>query len=98
MGDTDEWPVTKLVAYLASAEGITQEEITHLRDIPAFPKEMMLGEAYTNRPKYMARQLYPPAEEFRIMELPILDWGQTKWWHEMDEGSYALVYKSARAL
>lgn len=96
MGTADEWPATELVKYLASAEGITPEEITRLWDIAAFPKEVTLEEdASTNRPKYKARQLYPPTEEFRRMELPILDWGQQNWWHEMKEGSSALVvYKS----
>ena len=96
MGTADEWPATELVKYLASAEGITPEEIMRLRDMSAFPKEMSLGEADPNRAKYMARQLYPPVEEFRMMGLPILDWGQQKWWDETDEGSSALlVNKSA---
>ena len=99
MGTADEWPATELVKYLASAEGITPEEIMRLRDIAAFPKEMSPGEAPTNRTKYIARQLYPPVEEFRMMGLPILDWGRQKWWHETDEGSSALlVIKSAHVL
>jgi hypothetical protein len=91
---TNEWTISDLTKYLVSVKGsLTPEEIERLKATSAFPMEInSSGVNNGKRTRYRANQLYEPLDVFRILALPVIDWGQnTKWRNSSEEGK---EYKS----
>jgi hypothetical protein len=91
---TNEWTISDLTKYLVSVKGsLMPEEIERLKATSAFPMEInSSGVNNGKRTRYRANQLYEPLDVFRILALPVIDWGQnTKWRNSSEEGK---EYKS----
>ncbi|KAF8497439.1 hypothetical protein F5888DRAFT_1634399 [Russula emetica] len=92
---TGDWPTFDLVKYLVSVQlTLTEREMSHLRETPAFPKESAGKEQLADgtSPKaqrYRAKDLYEPIDIFRELGLPIIDWGANNQWRpESDKGKF----------
>jgi hypothetical protein len=95
MMETEYWTTFDLVKYLVTVRStLTDPEMGHLNETPAFPKEGAEKEqsAAGTSPKvqrYRAKDLYEPIDIFRELGLPIIDWGANNQWRpESDEGKF----------
>ncbi|KAF8128969.1 hypothetical protein EV363DRAFT_1220883 [Boletus edulis] len=92
MVKTGDWSISDLVGYLVQVrDTLTNEELARLASTAAFPKEGAPS-AGGKKPRYCAQDLYEPADIFRQLELPILDWGaKSKWRNNSEEAK--LLYR-----
>ena len=83
---TGDWTTFDLVKYLVSVRStLTFLEMTHLRETPVFPKEVAAKEQSAagtspNVQRYRANDLFEPINIFRVLGLPIIDWGADNQW------------------
>jgi hypothetical protein len=92
---TGDWSIVDLLKYLVSVKDtLSSLEWERLEKTAAFPKEGVIS-ASTNAPgldrpttRYVASNLYEPADALRELGLPILDWGQAKWKGGSEEGVF----------
>lgn len=91
MVKTGDWSISDLVGYLIQVrDTLTPEELTRLASTAAFSKEGAQPAAGKKKPRYSARDLYEPADIFRQLQLPVLDWGEkSKWRSNSEEGQSA---------
>ena len=83
---TNEWTIADLTKYLVSVKStLTPEEMQRLKATAAFPKEMD-ADPSVKRTRYLASQLFEPSATFRLLGLPVIDWGhQVKWRSSSEE-------------
>lgn len=88
MVKTGDWSISDLVGYLVQVrDTLTPEELARLASTAAFPKEDPPPAAGKKKTRYSARELYEPADIFRQLQLPVLDWGEkSKWRNNSEEG------------
>lgn len=93
---TGDWTIFDLVKYLVSIQStLSPQELERLQQTSAFTKEgtgKEQSESASSTPgrkvqRYKAMDLYEPAEIFRELGLPIIDWGvDNRWKPSSDEG------------
>ena len=89
MVETGDWSTADLIQYLVEVQNdLSQNEITRLKAMPAFPKEQLaISDNSSSSPsgktfeRYKAERLYEPQDILRNLGLPILDWGTQKTWN-----------------
>ncbi|KAH0825764.1 hypothetical protein J3R83DRAFT_8923 [Lanmaoa asiatica] len=92
MVKTGDWSISDLVGYLVQVrDTLTTEELARLASTAAFPTEGAPPTA-GKKPRYCAAELYEPADIFRRLQLPVLDWGEkSKWRNNSEEAK--LLYR-----
>ena len=84
MVETGNWSISDLIGYLIQVQNtLTPDEFSRLESFKAFTVEGDVGET----PRYCAIDLYPPLDNFRRLQLPVIDWGEEQGWrNESDHG------------
>ena len=84
MVEAGNWSVSDLIGYLVQIQNtLTPDEFSRLKSFKAFTAEGDMGK----RPRYCALDLYPPLDNFRQLQLPVIDWGKkSRWQNESDHG------------
>jgi hypothetical protein len=87
MVETGNWSISDLINYLVQEQNtLTPDEFSRLKSFNAFTEEGAQGDV-CSRPRHCARDLYPPLDIFRQLQLPVIDWGEkARWRNESDQG------------
>ncbi|KAF8432206.1 hypothetical protein L210DRAFT_3763951 [Boletus edulis BED1] len=83
------WSIPDLIRYLVSVQNtLTSEDFSMLESFPVFTVEGTRGDG-GERPRYRAIDLYPPLDDFRQLQLPVIDWDE-RW---QNGSGQALLYR-----
>ncbi|KIJ62083.1 hypothetical protein HYDPIDRAFT_176650 [Hydnomerulius pinastri MD-312] len=86
MVKTGDWTVSDLIGYLVQVKDtLSTDELSRLASTTAFTKEGSQQEPGKKKPRYRASDLYEPADVFRQLQLPIIDWGEKSKWRVNSE-------------
>ncbi|KAF8549066.1 hypothetical protein OG21DRAFT_1500623 [Imleria badia] len=98
MVETGNWSISDLISYLVQEQNtLTPDEFSRLKSFKAFTEEgaqgdVGVGVGVGERPRHCARDLYPPLDIFRQLQLPVIDWGEkARWRNESDQAE--LLYR-----
>ncbi|KAI6097053.1 hypothetical protein F5141DRAFT_481577 [Pisolithus sp. B1] len=81
MLSTGDWAVSDLVDYLVQKESpLTVDDFSALAASEIFMKETSQSNE-TKNTRHRAGELYPPADIFRRLRLPIIEWGANPEWN-----------------
>ncbi|KIK92678.1 hypothetical protein PAXRUDRAFT_829728 [Paxillus rubicundulus Ve08.2h10] len=92
MVKTGDWSIPDLIGYLVQVrDTLTKEELSRLASTTAFTKEGIQQES-NKKARYCAHDLYEPADIFRQLQLPVINWGvESKWRSNSEEAK--LLYR-----
>ena len=87
MLDTGNWSISDFINYLVRlSPPLTTEQISTLKSSKYFSMEYSQNNVGDNF-RYCADELYPPAEIFRQLQLPLIDWDKkSEWMDDSHEG------------
>jgi hypothetical protein len=95
MVKTGDWSIPDLIGYLVQVrDTLTKEELSRLASTTAFIKEGVQQDS-SKKPRYCAHDLYEPADIFRQLQLPVIDWGEKLKWRSNSEEGMVLILSTS---
>ncbi|KAG8964408.1 hypothetical protein FRC03_001809 [Tulasnella sp. 419] len=87
MINTGDWGVEDLMKYLVAVKtSLKPTELEKLRHTAAFPQEREPNtDSSSPQMRTTPSELYEPSNVFRVLQLPVLDWGTQRWKSKSEE-------------